>query len=301
MTSRWRWFAVAVAGVAGVSLTYVTSCYDFAYSPGGEDGSLPDSGSGEDVQQPQDAGFDSGCPSTRGPSMVQAHGLGPDASKFCIDSTEVTREQYAAFLAANVATTGQPKACAFNKSFVPGDGFWPDGGTRTGNHPVTGADWCDAYAYCKWAGKRLCGDIKGGPHPLGKVNESPDADTSQWRLACTHAEDSEHLAPQQDFPYGGTYNSRACNGKDQALGTTAPVASQPDCVGGFPGIYDMSGNANEWEDSCGSNDDDAGPEADPCVCRGGSYVQNEPKMHCAQPFTCRRDYEGVDVGFRCCK
>jgi len=305
MTFQWRWFGAAMAGVAGVALTYVTSCYDFAYSPGDGDGSLLDVGPGDDGQSQIDGGVDSGpnpCPSTKGPSMVQAHGLGPDAGKFCIDSTEVTREQYAAFLATNPSSSGQPKACAWNSSFVPREDTWPDGGTRTGNHPVTDVDWCDAYAFCKWAGKRLCGDIRGGAHAIGNANESPDADTSQWRLACTHAEDSQHQAPDNDFPYGGSYNSRACNGEDQGVKSTVPVASLPDCVGGFPGLYDMSGNANEWEDSCAPNDKDAGPEADPCICRGGSYVQAIGKMHCADPFNCRRDGKntGQDVGFRCC-
>ncbi|WP_394832128.1 formylglycine-generating enzyme family protein [Pendulispora rubella] len=297
MTLRWRWFGAGLAGVAGVALTYVTSCYDFAYSPGNGDGSLPDSGP-EDAPSQDDSGVDSGpnpCPSTRGPSMVQAHGLGPDAGKFCIDSTEVTREQYAAFLAANVSTSGQPKACSWNSSFVPGGDFWPDGGTRTGNHPITAVDWCDAFAYCKWAGKRLCGDIRGGAHNIDNIKEPADADTSQIRLACTNAEDG------RDFAYGTAYDSLACNGKDMALGTTVPVASLPRCVGGFPGLYDMSGNANEWENSCDSSGADAGPQGDNCACRGGSYVQDRDKMRCNDQFTCNRNYLSDDVGFRCCK
>src|SRR5437868_1145650 len=49
-----------------------------------------------------DAGLGDGCPDGRGPPMVRL-----DA--FCIDSTEVTNEEYALFVTANGgATSGQP-------------------------------------------------------------------------------------------------------------------------------------------------------------------------------------------------
>ena len=49
-------------------------------------------------------------------------------------------------------------------------------------------------------------------------------------------------------------------------GTLVPVASLPGCQGGYPGVFDMSGNVEEVEDSC----DDAGT----CYSRGGSFVDD---------------------------
>jgi hypothetical protein len=54
------------------------------------------------------------------------------------------------------------------------------------------ADWCDAKAYCEWAGTRLCGG-------LGALEETletrADPSVSEWQYACT----SRGLFP---YPYG---------------------------------------------------------------------------------------------------
>jgi len=86
------------------------------------------------------------CPSSGGPTPV-------NAGSFCIDSTEVTKGQYAAFLATTPSTAGQPAACANNTSFAPAAAG--PGGT---SDPVVEIDWCDAVAFCTWAKKKLCNE-----------------------------------------------------------------------------------------------------------------------------------------------
>jgi hypothetical protein len=106
---------------------------------------------------PDDGGIlDSGCPSGRGPTMIAL--AFADAGSYCIDETEVTNGQYQIFINAGVDTNTQNAECSWNTNFKPNCG----GANTTGpNQPVTCIDWCDAYAFCKWAGKRLCGKIGG--------------------------------------------------------------------------------------------------------------------------------------------
>src|SRR5262249_6416251 len=78
------------------------------------------------------------------------------AGTFCIDATEVTNGAYKAFLAASPDPSAQPAFCGWNTDYSPSSFYGPD------DHPVVYVDWCDAYAYCEAAGKRLCGAIGGG-------------------------------------------------------------------------------------------------------------------------------------------
>jgi len=83
------------------------------------------------------------CPGDAGPTMVRV-------GSFCIDSTEVTVAHYAAFVDAYPSLDAQPPACSFNTSLAP---VWPeDAGVPAPDMPVRYIDWCDAYAYCLWAG-----------------------------------------------------------------------------------------------------------------------------------------------------
>jgi hypothetical protein len=88
------------------------------------------------------SGGSSDCPGTAGPTPVRV-------GTFCIDSTEVTNAQYAAFLATRPNAAGLPHACDNKTSFAPANNWRLD---EQGSHPVLGVDWCDAAAFCRWAG-----------------------------------------------------------------------------------------------------------------------------------------------------
>jgi formylglycine-generating enzyme required for sulfatase activity len=155
-------------------------------------------------------------------------------------------------------------------------------------------DWCDAYAYCKAVGKRLCGKIGGGSNAFGAP---ADASMSQWYRACS-------MGGTRPYPYGGMYSDTACVGDayDGAPGyqfdsdMPQEVGTVPTCEGGYPGVFDLSGNMKEWEDSCESTNG----QADKCYRRGGSYKENASALTCAAQIPSARSSTTIDLSFRCC-
>jgi hypothetical protein len=227
------------------------------------------------------------CP----PGMVTAGQVG-GAGSYCIDQTEVTRGEYVQFVAANPPQ--KDPACAWNKVYIPSLTWPPDQTQYT--LPVVYVDWCDASAYCQWKGKHLCGKIGGGTVDFGdKSDETKD----QWYNACT----AQGANP---FPYGINYDPAKCYGKDASAfdgGATEPMGMKDKdgnilskCQGGQVGLYDMSGNVKEWEDSC---DGQAG-DTDQCLVRGGSYLSDEAALRCDAPDPEKRTTQAPDIGFRCC-
>jgi formylglycine-generating enzyme required for sulfatase activity len=203
---------------------------------------------------------------------------------YCIDATDVTYAQYHSWQSATPSTDLMPSYCTSWKSTY-------NAGTGSGklNLPVATVDWCDAYAYCKGVGKRLCGKIGGGANGYGDyASES----SSQWFNACS----SNGAAA---YPYGSTYNGGTCNGFDHGVGATVAVASMPGCessVSGYTGVYDLSGNVWEWEDSCNGN---AG-QNDDCRIRGGAFASGSDDLACAGVSEGGRGTANNGIGFRCC-
>jgi formylglycine-generating enzyme len=209
----------------------------------------------------------------------------PDGGTYCVDSTEVTVEQYAAFLVN--PPDEQPPMCTWNASFTPSAGWPPVNGSE--NLPVTFVDWCDAFAYCAWAGKHLCGKIGGGPNAPADL---ADATKSQWYNACS-------AQGEQTYPYGSTYMPASCNGADYPSPDTVLDVGTADCHGGFPELHDMSGNVWEWEDSCTGD----GGMNDTCQTRGGAYDSLETALTCGHGQAFYRSAAAVSggyIGFRCC-
>jgi formylglycine-generating enzyme required for sulfatase activity len=234
----------------------------------------PDAG----VDSGVDSNVDGGCSGVHGPTPVRV-------GAFCIDSTEVTTAQYGDFLdAKGTDTSGQPTECAWNTSYAPPQG-WPLPHVED-DYPVGHVDWCDAYAFCQWAGKHLCGKIGGGPlAPSGILDTTLD----EWTFACTGG-------VGRDYPYGPSYEAGRCNDIDAHDADVAPVRSFGGCVGGFPGIFDLSGNAWEWEDACDSAEANAN-----CQIRGGDCTEEPERVSCKVLQTGQRSMTEFDSwGFRCC-
>jgi formylglycine-generating enzyme required for sulfatase activity len=282
--ARARHLALATTALAGGACAALIGVDDTQYvgepADAGPETSAQDSAAGDDARDGSvdaaAAGDASRCPGEAGPSMV-------DIGRFCIDSTEVTVGQYRAFLYDNPSLGLQPAFCDWN-SYTPDP--WPQAPDAL---PVSGVTWCDAYAYCAWAGKRLCGAIDGGAVAFTDQAQT-DPNDDQWYRACSHG--------ANPYPYGDTYDASACNGPERDAGGPLPAASFPACQGGYPGLFDMVGNVAEWEDSCRTTD--AGRD-DTCAVRGGSFASpSGVEQQCGfLGIVAARDFTG-DFGIRCC-
>jgi len=217
---------------------------------------------------------------------------------FCIDSTEVTTTEYAAFLDAvsKGATIVTPPGgvCNWNTSVAASTTGYCTAGTTDPNahpnRPMACVNWCDAYAYCAWAGKRMCGAVGGGPVPFGSVITP----SNQQYAACS-------ANATKAYPYGSSYVKGDCNTRDlyDASPAVADVESFAACVGGFPGIYDIAGNVEEWLDSCETFGD--GGATDICHESGDAYDFNATgPARCDNDDSDYRSVQGPDVGIRCC-
>lgn len=231
---------------------------------------------------------------------------------YCMDDTEVTNGDYDRFIRANVPAVGsgstQPASCVDNTNYVPSDA-WPPSQplSQSFGLPVRHVDWCDAVAYCKWAGKTLCGDVAGQPlAPADASSASKDA----WYNACS-AQGANTV-----YPYGGmTLRNDLCfydpqglaqvglvsewtdQGAYQGIPVTVPLKKWRLCQGGVTNLYQMSGNVSEWTNSCagaGANDN--------CLIRGGSYDDmTGGDRTCTAAVPTPRMTKRADIGLRCCQ
>lgn len=252
----------------------------------------------------------SSCPTTlAGPPLVRVGWS--EGVAFCIDSTEVTNAQYQAFLtAAATKPPTQSDACQWNTSLAPETTtagcptFDPVG---RADFPVVCVNWCDADAYCRSVGKYLCraGSLDG--NNAGPVKNPVTPGGSQWVIACSND-------GAQGYPYGAMGLPGVCVDKKYVSSTPGvqPVMSAAMCQVGTTGIYDMSGNASEWQDDCvaataaATTPAELG-KADECDAYGGAVSSDYPDTSCTAAagvsdtqahFT--RAQVAPDNGFRCC-
>jgi len=175
---------------------------------------------------------------------------------FAIDRTEVTRAAY-----AQCVDAGKCRAPA------PAEG--------DANFPVTGVDWNDAQAYCKFAGARLPTE-------------------AEWEKAARGTDGRE-------YPWGNDADCGKANwGSFEGEGPCAGKnPGRPVAVGSYPagaspyGALDLGGNVWEWV----ADKYDADPARR--VVRGGSCCSffvgpRAPNRNAWAP-----DHRDADLGFRC--
>jgi sulfatase modifying factor 1 len=197
-------------------------------------------------------------------------------SDFYIDKYEVTNRQFQIFADATGYQTDAEKkseAKTWRTAFMAGKE----------QHPVVWISWDDAYAYCKWAGKRL----------------PTEAD---WEKAARGTDG-------RLWPWGSDWDNTRLNMGQSSRKTTTPVGSFPQGASPY-GVMDMAGNVwewvNDWYDPTyyqrGHDRDPVGPDGgQDRVLRGGGFNNAIQDVRTAHRHKGGMAGYAPDHGFRCAK
>jgi formylglycine-generating enzyme required for sulfatase activity len=183
-----------------------------------------------------------------------------NVKSFVIDRTEVTRADYAACVTAGRCKATSDKSTADDPQ---------------AKFPVTGVDWNDAQAYCKFAGGRLPSEV-------------------EWEKAARGTDGRE-------YPWGNDIDCARANwGTFEGEGPCAGKnPGHPVAVGQYPtgaspyGLLDMGGNVWEWV--ADKYDEDPGRR----IVRGGSCCTFFVGPRAANRNAWAPEHRDGDLGFRC--
>jgi len=183
-----------------------------------------------------------------------------EVKPFYLDRTEVTNEQYKAFVDA----TGHPAPT-----------HWPGGQPPPGetNFPVVNVSWDDAVAYAEWAGKRLPTE-------------------EEWEFAARGSDG-------RLYPWGTEWNSDFANTAENGVNQLVEAGRYPGGASPF-GVLDLCGNVWEWTASdLRSYLTQEILVSDRKVIRGGAYDVRNERATTTYRGVVQADKGYPKTGFRC--
>jgi len=168
-----------------------------------------------------------------------------------------------------------------------------DGAASTGKHqiPATRMSWFAARDACEKVGKRMCTE-------------------QEWVAACQNAapvddnnngEYADDMVEGTTYPYEDFHNPSRCwdgHARGTMCGPNRDEPCRPVYTGEMPGcvtetgVYDMTGNAEEW----------VGDSPESAVLLGGAFDTSKDHARCyRRNDTYGPGFANVRTGFRCCK
>jgi sulfatase modifying factor 1 len=174
---------------------------------------------------------------------------------FYMGVTDVTVDQFAAFVKESGYTTDAEKTGNDENRKARGHSWRDPGFEQKGNHPVVNVSWNDAHAFCDWLSRKS-----------GKKVTLPTE--ARWEYACRAGTTTTFFWGDDREAGQGWLNARDQSCRKVVLFTPAqwlwtswddgfPYTSPVDTFKPNPfGLYDMAGNVYQWcEDRYGDYDE----------------------------------------------
>ena len=238
----------------------------------------------------------------------------PDNDRYCIDERQATYGEYRQFIKKmGKKFDGQPSECSWNRDYGPSEYYLSTTGVMSKrepslaeadpDHAVNHLDFCDAWAFCSWAGKRLCGERGDDPRRIRMFDRDPNdhlglrtydwvmPGLNEWLYVCTQGGTSS-------YPYGEDWKDGVCldHWKLRAEGPSALRVRDTagnECRGTHPPydrVFNMIGGVRQWTNICSSTDG---------RCQQWGAIDRDWATHCDSAFV-MYNMRSATGGVRCC-
>jgi formylglycine-generating enzyme required for sulfatase activity len=225
------------------------------------------------------------------------------AQPFAMGLTEVTRDQFAVFVADTGWAGGDgcfSRTATGERANVSAANWAAPGIKQTGSHPVVCVSYSDVQAYIAWLSLRTKQNYRlpseaEWEYAARAGTETPWFWGTDKHKACTYA----------NVPDGGSLKNGSAFDCSDSFADTAPVASyRPNQFG----LHDMLGNVWEWTQDClqpnyekAPVDGSAWVSGADCgirVVRGGGWAASQTATRAAARSSDPVAYRGIGLGFR---